>query len=436
MQNIVAFCNLIIPAAPEYNQQDGTIEFVADQPELIVETLQDLQIKQVDSIGKNIQILLDQNDLIIFFNENDFFDRIAPNNFECDLLIIYTSKGVPYFFDHTSGETYINFSFEERDYLFSNVQIYFNYIQFLRTQDHQEDKPFYFVDHFNDTSDQIIFTSSKKEGKLSIPFGKTRPDFNRDKSLKSTFEQFKLAFDDQNRHLPKFIKYELFNFLPKIDRDERMKAFIEKMPEMLHNAQQNFEIYLNDLSLDKLKSEYRDSQEQYFTKLRELLGKVINQTIAFPLSITVTAFATFKVTDSSQPLTTVFLLLLIVAAFLVFTFYTTFLLGIQQDDVRELKSNFEDDFAKLARNKFFEKESNIEDSKHFKEAKQKVLKQFSKFNLAVKIYFIIQVFFNTLFICFILFQVGMSIKWLVPLGILLVTALYFVFNYYITHNTK
>lgn len=143
------------------------------------------------------------------------------------------------------------------------------------------------------------------------------------------------------------------------------------MPEMLHTAQQNFEIYLHDLSLDKLKSEYQKSQEEYFTKLREALGKVINQTIAFPVSITATAFATFKVNDPGQPTATFVLLGLIVLAFMVFTGFTAFLLGIREHDIRELKANFDRDYNRLARNKFFENEKNAEDRSQFEEAKQK-----------------------------------------------------------------
>ncbi len=431
IQNLLAFCNLILPNQPIYNQQEGIIEFTIDNPELIIESLVSWGIELVDNIGATVQVSLNQNSFSLFFDEEDFFGRVSRSDFNADLLILHSTKGVPYFFDNTTHETHLNFSLISTDYIFENTKVYFDYIEFLRTQDHQEDKPFYFVDYFNDALDQIIFTSPKKEGKLSIPFKHFKPSFDRNKSLRKSFDDFKTSFDDQNKHLPKFIKYELFNYLPKVDRDERMKVFIEKMPEILHTAQQNFEIYLNDLSLDKLKSEYRDSQDQYFTKIRELLGKVINQTIAFPVSITVTAFATFKVSDPTQPVLTTILLLLIVAAFLVFTLYTAFLLSIQQDDVAEMKSNFEDDFAKLAKNKFFENERNIEDTQHFQEAKNKVNKQFRKFDLAITSYFIIQAIFNTLFICFILFQIGLSIKWLVPLSLLFLVCLYFVYNHFV-----
>lgn len=111
----------------------------------------------------------------------------------------------PNYYEQESGSTFRNFSPSQNDYFFENVKEYFQFLEFLKTQDHQEDKPFYFVDHFDDTRGQFIFTSSKKEGKLSVPFRQFVPRFAGNKPLKPVFDEFKGAFQEQNKHLPKFI---------------------------------------------------------------------------------------------------------------------------------------------------------------------------------------------------------------------------------------
>ncbi len=147
-----------------------------------------------------------QLNLLLYLNEENFVSRVEPGSFHQDLLVLSDKAGDTYYYEQESGA--LSATSPRRRMTISSKMSkreYFQFLEFLKTQDHQEDKPFYFVDHFDDTRGQFIFTSSKKEGKLSVPFRQFVPRFAGNKPLKPVFDEFKGAFQEQNKHLPKFI---------------------------------------------------------------------------------------------------------------------------------------------------------------------------------------------------------------------------------------
>ncbi len=415
---------------PELNRKDNYIGIPTTDGDNICEKLHELGFSNSAYVDGIVQIDLDQPDFALFFDINDFGKRVEPDHHYKNIIILTPIDGHFYCYNPNESHTIIDLQSVDGNYFFENVWQYFTFLDFLKRQDYQENKPFYFVDHYDDSRSQFVFISPKKEGKLVIPFADVKPLFPTNQLLKPRLDNFRSAFEEGNKHLPKFIKYELFNILPKVDRDERMLVLIDKLPDILHIAHQNFEVYLHDLSLDKLKSEYQKSQEEYFTKLRELQGKIMSQTIAFPLSITATAFATFKVTDSKQPALTNVLLFLIIAAFLVFTGFTAYLLKIQKADVDELKNNADRDFEKISKNKFFDNPKNAADKDLFDSMKNKVWVQFRRINTASKTYFYLQLFFNALFINGIIFQITQNIYLAMSAGVASILSLFFVYTYF------
>ena len=401
----------------------------ADDGEALCQQLNALGFTSCDYMNGLVQIEMDQPDFCFFLNQDDFSVRVEPDHSGKYLAILEPVNGHIYYFDYSLKKTIVDNNAENISFFFENVWEYFDFIELLKQQEFQENRPFYFVDHYDDSRNQFVFISPKKEGKLTIPFEDTKPLFDPNQSLKPRFDSFKAAFNEQNKHLPKFIKYELFNVLTKVDRKERMMTLVDKLPNILHTAEQNFEVYLHDLSLDKLKSEYQKSQEEYFSKLREVLGKLSTQIFAFPISITATAFATFKAPTTGQPSLTNALLWLIVGSFLGFTMFTAYLLKVQRIDVELLKVNFERDFEKLTKNKFFENPANEKDKALFDDFKSKVNDQFRRVNWAVLLYFAMQTLFNSLFIIAITFQITNQIWFALAVGIASIFMLGFVYFY-------
>ena len=435
LERLQRFKHITAPFQPELNRKDNYIGIRSADGEALCKQLHGWGFPNCTYTDEVIQINLDQPDLALFFDLNDFGERVEPDHRYKNLIILTPIDDKFYAYDCNANLTLVDLIAIENNFSFQNVWEYFLFLDFLRRQDYQENKPFYFVDHYDDSRSQFVFISPKKEGKLVIPFAETKPIFPYSQSLKPRFDSFRAAFEEQNKHLPKFIKYELFNVLSKVGRDVRMITWIENLPDILHTAHQNFEVYLHDLSLDKLKSEYQKSQEEYFTKLRELLGKLTTQIIAFPISITATAFATYKAPSSDQPNLTNILLWLIIIAFLVFTSFTVYLLKIQRFDIDELEANFVKDFDKLAKNKFFENPANANDKTSFDESKGKVDAQFRRVKTAGSVYFYLQTFFNALFIAAIVFQITKHIWWAIGISVASIFALGGVY-FYINKQVK
>lgn len=367
---------------------------------------------EYESLRNNtLRISLEQKGLKIFYDNYDFRRRIKMNhvkadNFHFNVLVLNGTGSNSLFYASKENQTYLNFVSAPTNYFFQNVLYYFKLLSFLKEQEHQEDHHFYFVDHFNSDNRKIILTSLKKEGKLTIGYPAEVPDFDIQISIKSKIERFISCFNE--KQLPKFLKAELFNILPSFKQEGRLEAFIQNLDFIIEKAEQNFEIYLSELTLDNFKSQYLEFRLKYFSQFRDILSKITTQILAFPLSITASAFATYKVIDS------VMLCSLIVAAFIAFSIYSLFMMNAQKDDVNEIIRLFNADYANFSKSSFFEKYP--DELVSFKETYDYVSKRSVFLIRCIKIYSAILIFVNSLFVVFILFQV-FTIKISIVVGI-------------------
>lgn len=321
---------------------DATIEIFGDS------NVASLIIKQgyeAETVQRKVRISAYQPSLVIFVDVNDFRNRVKESDFIGKGILILGKDKPSYYYEKEI--TYIDFKLDTDDFTLSNAEAYFRLLSFLKTQEHKEDNVFYFVDHFNSDSRNIIFTSLKKEGKLSVPYPTTLPLLEKRFNLKKRVHRFVDCFSPQNKHLPKFIKAELFNFLAKEEKTSRMLTFLQKLNEIIDFAEQNHEIYLSDLSLENLKREYFDHKEKYFQTAREILGKVTTQVIALPLSITASAFAVYRVDNAPE------IQVLICLVFVIYSCYMVFIIKVYKQDIFEIKKQSESDMGKIRKSNFF-----------------------------------------------------------------------------------
>lgn len=356
---------------------------------------------ELTEIQKNsFCIYLWQTSFCIFYDVEDYRRRFTKNYYEADnlkvdILILKGDDSKSMIYLKQTSETLIDSKKDSSNFLFINTIAFFKLIFFLKDNEHKEDKHFYFVDYFNIDYRRIIITSLKKEGKLTIGYPMMLPDFDNRISIKSQIDRFILAF--QEKQLPKFIKTELFNYLPAYRQEERLEAFIKNLNVIMEKAEQNFEIYLSDLSLDNFKTQFLEFRIKYFNQFRDILSKITTQILAFPLSITASAFATYKTIDS------ILLCSLIVAAFIVFSIYSLFTLRAHKEDVIEIKKLFEADFKSFSSNPFFIKYP--DELKSFQDTNSYIIKR-SKFLIrCIDIYSGVLISTNFLFILFVVTQV-------------------------------
>ena len=75
--------------------------------------------------------------------------------------------------------------------------------------------------------------------------------------------------------------------------------------------------------------------------MREILGKNLSQIVAIPVSFAASVFATYRVND-------VFILFIILLAFILYSIFTYYLQSLYLTDVREIEDSFKKDFIFIA----------------------------------------------------------------------------------------
>ncbi|GEM_PF-5890202 len=331
-----------------------------------------------------------------YYDETDFKERVTKSRWDKASYIYKTNTA----YDPGTRQSTQDRLTADTYFLISNNHLYFELLNFLKTQEHQEDKIFYFVDYFNWDSRNIVFTTLKKEGKLSINFPAGGMDLRTNVHLNESLERFKLAFGDSNRNFPKFIKNELIGQLSKYHVNDRMQKLLEEFVGILNIAEQNFEIYLHDLSLENLKKDFIDHKNKYFNQSREILSKLTNQVIGLPITIAAAVFSTYKVSDSPSTL------IIILFVFCLYAIYSVFLLKLQKEDVRDLRRMFEKDYDYIKHSPFFKKFT--DELSDFDTAKIQISNRFKHLIFAINIYYILFCASVVAFCLYLLIQLALS----------------------------
>ena len=265
-------------------------------------------------------------------------------------VLILNPDNLPYSLINNS--TYINFEEKNENYFFKNAISFNDFIDFLKTQEIDTEEAFHFVDYLNDISRKIVFTSLTEKGRLIVKYHNQISHFDENINLNNSLENFKNCFVEKNHHLPKFLKSSIIEYASRFDSENRIYSVFEELNEITNNARINFEIYLNNLSIDKIRKEYDEYKSKYFKDVSEILNNLTQKIIGFPLLIATTLFAIEKVKESST-----FLILLIITI-LITNIYMVFLLKINFNDLSYIKTISNQDFKTLKENNFFTKYPN------------------------------------------------------------------------------
>jgi hypothetical protein len=261
-----------------------------------------------------------------------------------NVLIINKENGA---FSLIDNITYTNFTLDENNFFFSNSKSFYEFIEFIKSQEIDADEAFHFVDYVNKTNRKIVFTSLSEKGRLIIKYHNEIHNFNHQKNYSISFEDFKTCFSKENIHLPKFLKNSIIEFSAKSKNEIRIYEFFENLESIIKTAKINFEIYLNNLSIDSIKKDYDEYKSKYFKEISEILSNITQKIIGLPIVIATTLFALEKVQISIEFLS------MIVITILVTNIYLILLLKINFNDLSYIKSISERDYKKLISNKFF-----------------------------------------------------------------------------------
>ena len=373
---------------------NSTIIFKVNEE--ITQSLKEIGGKSETIRDKEIRLDINSLPFKVFLNPDDYLKRSIVE-LKKDTLII-NSPNLPLSF--VENQTYINFQEENNNYFFSNALTFSNFIDFLEDQDQDQEGGFHFIDSVNTVSRRMVFTSPTEKGRVVIKYSNKIPALDTSFDYNKILQRFKLCFSDNLGHLPKFLKSALIDQAARTSKSERMVDLFLNLENVIETAYLNFEIYLNNLSIDQIRRDYDEFKSKYFKEVSEILKNVTQKIIGLPLVVASTLFAMDRIKDN---ITFLFLLLIIIV---ITSAYLTVLLRINFKDLNYVSILSNKDYEELKSNNFFIKYP--EELKIFQSIKQRISSRIENLKIICESYFWILNIVNTLLVCIILLYTGIS----------------------------
>lgn len=356
-------------------------------------------LKEINKFNNTPEILQNNKYIKIYYRDlnfdiyqtgKDFLKINKIKSLKDTLILDYDGSPLSYI----DGKPYRNFQDVKNYYYFDNAISYVDFIDFLKSKECEDEAAFHFIDYFNKDLRKIVLTSLSEKSRLIIKYENDIPLFNPLIDYSNFVISFKNCFGEDNNHLPKFLKNSLIQFALKYNQNERMELIFINLDNVIYHAKVNFEVYLNNLSVEKIKKDYDDYKSKYFDELSSILSKITQQIIGLPVGISATLFAISKINDNTS-----FLLVLLIIL-LITSIYLSLLLKINYKDLKYLDSIFEQDYETLMKNNFFIKYPN--ELNYFNEIKGRIADRIKFLNLIIESYYWILNISNVLIIGFIL----------------------------------
>lgn len=320
-------------------------------------------------------------------------DFLTEGNVVKDIdILILNYDGAP--LSRINNHSYINFQLKEDFYFFSNSINYLNFIDFLKSKDQETEDAFHFIDYANGINRKIVLTSLTEKSRLILKYNKEVPHFPGDIDYGKHLIAFKNCFKEENHNLPKFLKSSLIKYSSRFEYKDRMKLVFQNLHSIIDDAKMTFEIFINNLSIDKIRKEYDEYKAKYFSEAADILKKLTQQIIGFPIVIASTLFAVDKVKDNPT------FLWFLAAAILITTIYLILLLNMNIKDLAYIKHLSNKDYESLKDNNFFIRFP--DEFSIFERIKNRISSRIENLLIVCESYFWILSFSNTVMISFML----------------------------------
>lgn len=375
--------------------KDDTKQLIFEDSDLLTKYLTDLDILHDNRNGR---IFLEKENLpfVFFIDEKEFENQLKKKDLDQGIIVAnYKNQGSLIYFNDT---TTIDGSIVET-YLIRNAKAYFESIEFFKKQHKNHTRDFEFVDYYSEASKTIVFSSLTEQRRLKLEFN-TAGIIKLDESVDfySKFIEFKNEYVDDTKQFPLFLKNSLISNLVN-ESQHKYKLFFTLLDKIITDAKINFNVYLQGLSLDKIKTEYKEYKQKYFSNQNTILNKISTQILALPLSIASSAFAIYKLQEEFWAI------LILCIGLIAFVLYMSHIIMMHWRDLLDVEKEMNYDFDILRSLDFFKKHEG--ELVHFKSIKDSLDIRIKNLRIGLK-------FFNFL-------------VWLLDMA-LIVYALHFMIN--------
>ena len=331
---------------------------------------------------KHKRLCIKKNDLpfIYFENVNGFISQIKDKELNKPILInnYKTELQFLYFEDN---ETYVNNVKSDSIFLIKNalavkeIKLLFSDLSNGNIYDIE------IVDNYSLSNQVITFISLKDRTKVNLelkPTGTLILDEYID--YYSKIVNLKEFLLQERKQFSVFLKNSIISNLV-YEETRKFELLFEKFDKIFHEAKLNFNVFLHELSLDKIKSDYKEYKQKYFASQNEILSKLTTQVIALPVSLAASAFSLYKLKEE------LFLVLILYFGLISYLVYITFILTIYFKDVIELNKLAQRDFNALKNHLFFI--NNKDELDYFEEIKNDLFNRLKTLKNGLKIFTII-----------------------------------------------
>lgn len=371
------------------------------------------KLEKIKNLGFSIENLHD-NDIILLKNNFKIFNSIESflnynkiSNVD-NILILDNNRQLSFI----QNKTYINFKEKEDNHFFTNCISFLSFLKKLKELEDEIDSSFHFVDSYNRDSRKITFVSIAEKSRLTIIYENKLPFFDEKNDYNIGFKNFEKCFENENKNLARFLKTATINTVINYDSQKRLQLFFENLNSIVYKAKVNFEVYLNELSLDKIKKEYDDVKTKYFNNLSDVLSKLTTSILALPIAIATLLFSIEKVKEIQE------YLYILIAVILVTSFFISSLLRINFKDLIFTNKLLDKDYNTLIENNFFTKFE--EEKETFNEVKDRIIERICYLKLIIESYFWVMNISNIVIIGIILKHLNLTtVQIIIPALLLL-----------------
>lgn len=351
------------------------------------------KLAEIKELGFKVETLHDTDRIFInnqFRIYKDINSFLATHKIKCGDNIFILSNKVSFIED----KTYINFIEKDDYFLFTNSIFYLKFLQKLKDLENEIDGSFHFIDSYNRDARKITMVSIAEKSRLTITYDLKIPHFDEQTDFSTGYKDFIQCFEDNNKNLPRFLKTATINTVSVYENKEKLNLFFENLNSIVYKAKINFEVYLNELSLDKVKKDYDEVKTKYFSSLSDVLTKLTASILALPIALSTLLFSIDKLKDNPTYLIAIIFIVLFT------TLFVSSLLRINFRDLIFTENLLLKDYKTLVENNFFVKYGSEKDI--FDDVKSRIIERIKYLKIIIESYFWVMNGFNVLIVGLIL----------------------------------
>lgn len=265
----------------------------------------------------------------------------------------------------------------KKDSFIENIKLWFSYKEILIDK---------VADCVNTADNEFILLSTDK-GKIDIGFHQKPIEYFLNEFKQETFESITKLIDENNDFIS-FFKDAFIEVACQENKDRRFSYAIKKIDIINENANRNYSLYKNKFSFEEFEKGLEQSKNKYFREYQSFLSDFLGKITNLPIQIGVYLFLIHRFSESIAALIATLVLIIISV------FYNVKVITIMEDNIKEIKANFDDNIASI------KEKSGIGESE-FIDIKKKITGKFNKFISLLEYYKYINIASSSLFIVII-----------------------------------